>query len=516
MDDPIDIPPRGSSPRGLLVTALAPVVPQLLGSAFNIWYNATVIDPLLSPLGLKPRFIATVIVYNLAVYPLAIGAWIYAISSLRPHFRKLARGETTKSEALTRARRLVVNLPWLSTVICAAAWLLCIPVFLLSLAATGKPLGAQLYWHLPISFVVSAFIAITQTFFLTELASHWGLFPIFFRGVRPDQLTGIYPLSLRGRGWMWAISAGFCPIGSLLLLSFAPSNAANDPRWLAVFVAAVGIAFGLCSATLMSRLVANPVDELRTATQAVAAGRLDISLSPRRADEFGALFGEFNHMISELRDKERLRRVFGAHVGREAATQILARGSGVGGSEQVVTIMFVDIRGFTSRSAKTDPAKAVALLNEFLGIMVDVVEAQHGGMVNKFLGDGFMAIFGAGSENPRHADDALRAGRAMRRQLDVLNARLAERGEAAIEIGIGINTGAAIVGSIGSPERLEFTVIGSAVNLASRIEALTKIVGQPLLMTEMTADALLVRDGLHDCGRHEVRGVDQPVRVFAG
>ncbi len=279
-----------------------------------------------------------------------------------------------------------MNLPWLSTIICATAWLLCIPVFLLSLAATGKPLGMQLYWHLPISFLVSAFIAITQTFFLTELASHWGLFPVFFRGVRPDQLTGTYPLSLRGRGWMWAISAGFCPIGSLLLLSFAPSDAANDPRWLALFVAAVGIAFGLCSAALISRLVANPIDELRIATQAVAKGQLDISLSLNRADEFGALFGEFNHMVSELRDKERLRRVFGAHVGQEAAKHILSRGSGVGGREQVVTIMFVDIRGFTSRSSKSDPAHAVALLNEFLGLMVGIVETQHGGMVNKFLG----------------------------------------------------------------------------------------------------------------------------------
>ncbi len=127
-----------------------------------------------------------------------------------------------------------------------------------------------------------------------------------------------------------------------------------------------------------------------------------------------------------------------------------------------------------------------------------------------------MAIFGAGSENSRHADDAVEAGRAMRRRLDELNVELDRRGEAPIQIGIGINTGAAIVGSIGSPERLEFTVIGNAVNVASRVEALTKTVGKALLVTQATAEALLLRDGLQDCGPHEVRGVDQPVRVFAG
>ena len=501
--------------RGLVVTACAPIVPQLLGSAFNIWYNATMIDPMLRPLGLKPRFVATVLLYNLIVYPLAIAIWAYAIASLRPHFRRLARGENVESEALDRARRRVVNLPWLGTSISAAAWLLCIPVFLLSLAATGKPLGAQLFWHLPISFLVSGFIAITQTFFLTELASHWGLFPVFFRDVRPDRLAGIHPLSLRGRGWMWAVSAGVCPIGSLLLLVFAPADAGSDPRWFAIFVGSVGISFGLCSAALISRLVADPVDDLRRATNAVAEGRLDVSLPCQRADEFGALFGEFNHMVSELRDKERLRKIFGVHVGQEAARQILARGLNLGGTEQVVTIMFVDIRGFTSRSAKCDPATAVALLNQFLTAMVGVVETEHGGLVNKFLGDGFMAVFGIGADTARHADDALAAGRAMQRKLDELNRDLTTRGEPPMQIGIGINTGPAIVGSIGSPERLEFTVIGSAVNLASRIEALTKTVGAPMLLTEATATALQQRDGLRDCGLQQVRGVDQPVRVFA-
>ena len=479
MDDSLNPSLGAVRRRGLLVAACAPIIPQLLGAAFNIWYNATMIEPMLAPIGLKPRFMATVLVYNVVVFPVGIAIWIYAILSLRPYFQKLSRGETVPADALTRAQRRVVNLPWLSTVVCAVAWLMCIPVFLFSLAATGKPLNPQLFWHLPISFMVAGFIAITQTFFLSELASHWGLFPVFFRGIRPDRVPGIHPLSLRGRGWMWAVSAGVCPIGSLVLLTFAPSDLGTDPRWFAVFVGLIGISFGLCSAALISRLVANPVDELRAATQAVAEGRLDISLPLQRADEFGVLFAEFNHMVSELRDKERLRKIFGVHVGQEAAKQILERGLGVGGTEQVITIMFVDIRGFTSRSANIEPARAVALLNEFLGAMVGVVETEHGGMVNKFLGDGFMAVFGIGADTARHADDALLAGRGMQRKLAELNRDLAERGEAPMQIGIGINTGPAIVGSIGSPERLEFTVIGSAVNLASRIEALTKTVGAP-------------------------------------
>ena len=515
MDDSVSDRRRANRRYGLLVTACAPIVPQLLGSAFNIWYNAIVIDPMLAPLGLQPRFIATIIGYNAVVYPLAIAIWAGAIGSLRPHFRRLRQGETVESEELNRARRRVVNLPWLGTSISAVAWLLCIPVFLLSLAATGKPLSAQLYWHLPISFVVSGFIAITQTFFLTELASHWGLFPVFFRDSRPDRLSGIHPLSLRGRGWMWAVSAGVCPIGSLLLLVFAPSHAGSDPKWFAIFVGLVGISFGLCSAALISRLVARPVDDLRRAATAVAEGRLDVSLPCQRADEFGALFGEFNHMISELRDKERLRKIFGVHVGQEAAKQILARGLSIGGSEQVVTIMFVDIRGFTSRSANIEPARAVALLNAFLTAMVGVVETEHHGMVNKFLGDGFMAVFGIGANTDRHADDAVMAGRAMQKRLDELNQQLVDRGEAPMQIGIGINTGPAIVGSIGSPDRLEFTVIGSAVNVASRIEALTKTVGAPFLVTEATANALHQRDGLRDCGPQAVRGMPEPMRVFA-
>ena len=201
-----------------LVTALAPLIPHLLGSVFNIWYNMVIIDPLLTASGLRARFVSTIICWNLIVYPVAIGIWLRLILSLRPTFRQLLRDETIPAEQLDSARRRLVNLPWYGAIIAAIAWLLCIPVFLISLSLTGRPLGAQLFWHLPISFAVSGFIAITQGFFLVELASHWGLFPVFFENVRADRLKGIHPISLRVRGLMWAISAGICPIGSLLLL----------------------------------------------------------------------------------------------------------------------------------------------------------------------------------------------------------------------------------------------------------------------------------------------------------
>jgi adenylate cyclase len=499
----------------LLVTALSLAAPQILGSAFNIWYNITVVDPLLGIAELKRRFLQTVIVYNSFCYPVGAYIWLRLVYSLRPAFRRLQSGEGIPEAILHRVRRRVVHLPFWGTLICGVGWLLCIPVFLLSLAEVNGDLDSRLFWHLPISFGVSGFISLTHSFFLVELASHWGLFPVFFHGTRADLTPGAVALSLRARGVLWAISAGICPIGSLLLLSFAPPSPEANPHWLALFVGSVGIAFGLCTAILISRLVMEPIDYLRTAAQAVAKGQLDVYVPLVRVDEFGLLIGEFNHMVAELREKERLRRTFGLHVGRRAAEQILARDPGLGGVEEMITVMFVDIRSFTAMSAAAGPREIVEMLNQFLRVMVQVVEERHGGMVNKFLGDGFLALFGVGGTSTAHADAALAAGRDMLRSLAQLNRDLALAGERALAIGIGIHTGPAIIGSIGSPERLEYTAIGNTVNFASRIEKLTKLLGTSLLVTESTRRQLRAELLLNEFPPQWVRGLDKPVKVFS-
>ena len=500
---------------GLISTTLSPLLAQFAGSVFNIWYNLKVLLPLLETTGLRDRFVATCVLYNGIVYPVAVWIWLRSLYPLRSAFQELQAGATLDAERLLRCRRQLIHLPWLGAVISGCGWLLCIPVFLISLAAGGQRLSQMLLWHLPISFLVSACISTTHGFFLIELASHRTLFPVFFANVRPDLIPGARSLSLRGRGLLWAISAGICPIGSLLMLSFAPPAPGTNPAWFATFVGAVGVAFGLCTALMIGRLVADPIDQLREAAQAVARGQLDVQIPVRRADEFGLLAGEFNHMVRELREKERLRQTFGLHVGRRAAEQILARDPGLTGVEQTITVMFADIRSFTKRSVESPPAEVVRMLNEFLRVMVQIVE-QRGGMIDKFLGDGFIALFGIGDgDETGHADRAVAVGEAMLRALPELNALFAANRIDPISIGIGIHTGPAIVGSIGTPERLEFTAIGASVNLASRIEGLTKTLGKPLLLSEATLRQLHARELFTALPPQTVKGLDEPVAIFA-
>ena len=258
--------------NALLITALAPVAPQILGSIFNIWYNLSVVHPLLVAANLTDRFVHTVVIWNAIVYPIAIAAWLWQILSIRPAFHRLLRGENVPSDELDSARRRLVHLPWAGAAISGVAWLLGAAVFPISLSLTGHSVDPQLYWQLPISFAVSGFIALTQSFFLIEWTSQWALYPTFFQDARPDRLERIHPISLRTRGLMWVISTGICPIASLLLLIFAPVSTGEDPRWFGLFVGLVGIMFGVFSALLIGRSVTEPVDELRAAAQAVTGG----------------------------------------------------------------------------------------------------------------------------------------------------------------------------------------------------------------------------------------------------
>jgi adenylate cyclase len=420
---------------------------------------------------------------------------------------------TDGGPALERARRRAINLPWWALGIGSFSWLSCVPVFLAVLRTSPERLDERIYVHLPISLLIACLIGITHAFFATELASLRWLFPVLFQNARPADTPGTWPLTLAGRGLLLAVAAGICPIVSLLLLTVAPANPEQGP-WFALSVGCVGIFFGVFAAWMLSRIVTRPVQELRRSAKQVARGNLDTRVEVLRADEFGPLIDEFNRMISGLRDKARLQETFGRHVGREAAQLILQRDPGLGGTEQNLTVMFADIRDFTARCDACTPRDVVRMLNTFLTEMVRIVEEEHGGMVNKFVGDGLMALFGAGDITTNHAEAAVHAGRRMVDRLEDLNRQLTCDSIEPLAMGIGIHTGSAVVGSIGSPQRLEFTAIGDTVNVASRIEALTKPLAVPLLFSAATRRALPEHVSVSPLPPQRIKGKPEPIEVY--
>jgi adenylate cyclase len=207
------------------------------------------------------------------------------------------------------------------------------------------------------------------------------------------------------------------------------------------------------------------VEEVRRALDDVRVGRDDVELRVYDGSEIGRLQAGFNQMVTGLRERERLRDLFGRQVGEDVARAALEGGTELGGEARDVAALFVDLVASTELAARREPHEVVELLNAFFRVVVEVVGC-HGGFVNKFEGDAALCVFGAPLERPDAPADALAAARELR---DRLHAELPH-----CDFGIGVSWGRAVAGNIGAAERFEYTVIGDAVNEAARLTELAK------------------------------------------
>ncbi|HET9926015.1 MAG TPA: adenylate/guanylate cyclase domain-containing protein [Methylomirabilota bacterium] len=305
------------------------------------------------------------------------------------------------------------------------------------------------------------------------------------------------------------------PVGALYLgfseeaITAALASARNQALLITLLMVLAGLAGAVGLAALLSR----PIFRLVQATGAIAAGNFNISLPVASRDELGALTESFNRMARSLREKEMIKRAFTRYVAREVVDEILKNPENISltGERREVTVLFCDVRGFTPMSERMSPEDVVLLLNDFYTLMIETT-FKHDGTLDKFLGDAVMAVFGAPIAHPDHSARAIRTALAMQEGIGGLNGRRAQQGKEPIAVGIGVSAGEAVAGTVGTEDRMEYTVIGDSVNLAARLESNAK--PHQILISHRTYERVRDLVDARPLGRIRVKGKEEEVEVY--
>jgi adenylate cyclase len=408
-----------------------------------------------------------------------------------------------------RARALEATYAWnrqavVRTVGAAAVW---IPVLLVVVGAISRTTGPRLVQYGILGAVLGSVSCLIMIHSFVEAQARPARIAIAGDTDIGDALPRSRPtFAAWSNVTMLAATFSFAVLAAMLATVF--HRASEAPLLAVVIGGALTLAFaplvvGACFSPSLQ-----PIRDLAEGTERVTAGDFSQRLPVVQDDDLGALAASFNRMQAGLAERQRLQAAFGTYVDPALAARLLEQGDDIfTGERREVTVMFVDVRDFTPFAESNSAEDAVARLNALFEIVVPTV-VDAGGHVNKFLGDGALAVFGAPNDLADHADAAVSAA--------VLIYRLvAGRFGGELRIGIGINTGLVIAGTIGGAGKLEFTLIGDTVNVAARVEQLTKATGDAILLTHQTIDALATEPpGLTDRGSHALKGKSAAMRVF--
>jgi class 3 adenylate cyclase len=300
-------------------------------------------------------------------------------------------------------------------------------------------------------------------------------------------------------------------LGASTYLKIRAGNLNSIGVWISLLIG-INALVSLALVALLSMRMHRSLKELLDEMAHVQAGDLSGQWSPHSTDEFLDLDNGFNQMLTGLREREQIKDTFGRFVSREVAEAILGGQVPLAGERREVTILFQDLRSFTTMSEQMDPAELLRVLNLFFTEVVAAIETE-GGIVKQFTGDGVMALFGAPVTYPDAPARAVRAALGLVGRLDGLNTRLKRENVPPLRVGVGINTGEVVAGRIGPDTRVEYGVVGDPVNVASRIEGLTKDMQATILVSKVTADRLGPDFELGRTAVLPVKGKQQPVEV---
>ncbi|MGV9665194.1 adenylate/guanylate cyclase domain-containing protein [Nocardia niigatensis] len=439
---------------------------------------------------LGPDWMATFI--QVSIYP-AIGALVGIMLAVRDRHHYFSWLDQRRPPTEVEAKRLL-RLPVAITGRALAIWL------------PGVFVAAFVFAH---ATGDRSFPVVLSMFTLGGLESAALTFLIVDRLIRPTipvvaevlDETAHWSNTVLARVLVTFAVAGAVPLFMLITVLADPSTAAQDRIRTGIYMAIVGLSAGVVATAALARAVATPMHTLRAALDRIAHGDLEARVTINSTSEIGRLEHSVNELAANLSERERMRTVFGRHVGTEVAERALSGSPSLTGDMRVATALFVDVTGSVAMATELAPHDFVAKLNRLLSIVVAATEDNHG-LVNKFEGDAALCIFGAPIALDDNATPALRAARRMRDEVAAL-------GE--LDVGIGIARGLVFAGDVGTDSRLEFTVIGDAVNEAARLTTEAKLVPRRILASQAVIDAAcpdertrwILHDTLHLRGRRE-------------
>ncbi len=449
----------------------------------------------------------------------------YAIlAPLREGLTRLLSGRKVENPELLAGKYL--NLPVYMSGVSLFGWLVSGGVF------TFMPPAFQLFHQEDVRlalrlligmYLVGAPTTVAFIYFVLEWRTRTSVNKIF----HPETLvsvpctfrTNVLPRMLVVSFMIGAIPlcvVSFITLDQIIQIQANPSHImvfmAQMPHVL-LFIFCIAIVSVATLSFLMSRSVSEPLRQTGEAMKKIREGNLNVSIPVVSNDEIGVLAAGFNRMAAGLRERDFIRETFGSYVSQEVAAEILTSPTGVklAGELRDISILVSDLRGFTHLSATMEPHRVLEIINGYLEAMTEVI-VRYDGTIDEIMGDGILVFFGAPHEVPDHPRRAVECALSMQSALDRLNEEHLKRGLPRLEMGIGINCGELVVGSIGSEKRRKYGAMGSPINVAYRVEGQTA--GGEILVTQAIHQRLHGSLTIESQRQASLKGFEKPVTLY--
>lgn len=366
----------------------------------------------------------------------------------------------------------------------------------------------------------------TSLFVYFAIESIWrNQLPLFFPEGDLSQVKGVFKLSVKARLLIVFLMISLIPLTllgvsayfkALALQTAGPALGGDLISGLLIqilFITTIGVVLSVTLSLVVSKSVSAPLEEMETAMKEVSKGNLDVQIRVVSNDEIGAVGEGFGRMIKGLKESEAIKESFGKYISQEIRDEILAGRVPLDGEMTRATLLFSDLRDFTPFVESTHPKQVVSIMNQYFSEMAEAIKSNNG-LILQYVGDEIEAVFGAPVPRDDHPDMAARAALDMKKRLIDLNERLKTQGVAPFRHGIGIHTGAVLAGIIGSKERSSYALVGDTVNLASRIQGLTKEFACDIILSQTTHDLVADDYQMEALGAVRVKGKSQEVLTY--